>query len=284
MAGLLRILLATDFGNAAALARGDAALLSRTHSVPVDVVHVHASVPRTKLSAEVRDARTQAHLNECREALLREGAQIGELRVSSGSAAETVLHTAEALDSSLIVIGAGDRAHGEQGTGATAETVARFARQPVWISRPRREPGLAKVLVAVDRSEASREALGFAADLCERLAATLVIVHVLEHPDWSPGADTKRGELAEHEERSVAALADFLTSAERSELSAAVRHEWGRPSEVLQRLARDEKSDLLVVGRTGLGGLRRVFLGGTAERLLRSTPCALLLTSPAGPG
>ena len=276
MAGLLRILLATDFGRAAALARADAALLCRLYQVPVDVVHVHASEPRTRASEAARDARTREHLAECREALLADGARLGEERSTRGSAAEAVLHTAEALDSSVIVLGAGDRAHD---TGATAETVARFARQPVWISRPRSEPGLARVLAAVDCSPASREALSFARALCDLCAGTLTIAHVLEHPDFVAGADTSAGELSEHAARAKAALLDFVTP----ELGPTVRYEWGRPHEVLDRIARQEKSDLLVMGRAGLGGLRRVFLGGTAERLLRAATCSLLLTSPAGP-
>ncbi len=279
MAGLLRILFATDFASAATLAGADAALLSRVYSVPVDVVHVHPAPARTRASEEARDTRTRQHLAECTQALLEAGARLGEQRVTHGSAAEALLHSAEALDSSLIVLGAGSRPHG---TGATAETVARFARQPVWISRPRREPGLTRVLVAVDRSPASREALSFAADLCDRTAATLTVAHVLEHPDFTPGRDTKSGELAEMETRAVTELSEFLTGMERTELRAALRYDWGRPHEVLQSIAVEEKCDLLVIGRAGLGGLRRVFLGGTAERLLRAAPCSLLLTSPAG--
>jgi nucleotide-binding universal stress UspA family protein len=38
------------------------------------------------------------------------------------------------------------------------------------------------------------------------------------------------------------------------------------------------------MGRVGAGGLRKVLLGMTAERLLRKLPCGLLLTSPLPPG
>lgn len=283
MAGFLRVLLATDFGKAAELARADAAMLARAYRVPVDLVHVQASHPRTATSAAALEARTRQHLNECRRALLEADAKVGDERVALGSAAEAVLHTAEALDSSLIVIGAGDHPHGEPGTGPTAETIARFARQPVWISRARREPGLARVMVAVDCSDASREALLFASDFCERFSATPTVVHVLEHLDFSPGADTSNGELGAHAATTAAALSEFVERAHRPNLAGALRTAWGEPAGVLRALALEEKTDLLIVGRTGLGGLRRVFLGGTAERLLRSAPCSLLLTSPAGP-
>jgi len=270
-------LLATDFGRSAALARDDAAMLARAYSAPVDLVHVHAAVGRTEASRAAQRARTGQHLAECRAALVASGVSVGEVRVTQGSVAEALLHTAEALDTSLVVIGSGDRTHGEPGTGATAETVARFARQWVWISRPRRQPGLTRVLCAVDCSDASLEALAVAADLSARFAATLEVIHVLEHPDFGPDADTGSGELAEHARTSLAAVNELVAG------RAAVHAEWGRASEVLTRLASNPKCDLLVIGRTGVGGLRRVFLGGTAERLLRAAPCSLLLTSPAGP-
>lgn len=283
MAGLLRILLATDFGKAADLARADAAMLARAYSVPVDLVHVQVSHPRTATSAAALEARIGQHMRQWRAALTEAGARPGHERVTRGSAAEAVLHTAEALDSSLIVIGAGDQAHGDPGTGPTAETIARFARQPVWISRARREPGLARVMVAVDRSDASREALVFASDLCERMAATPTVAHVLEHLDFAPGVDTSTGELGAHQARAVSEVGEFVERTLGPGLAPATRTAWGQPAELLRRLAVEEKTDLLVIGRTGLARLRRVFLGGTAERLLRSAPCSLLLTSPAGP-
>ena len=275
MAGLLRILLATDFGKAAELARFDSAMLSRAYSVPVDVVHVHPPYPRTSSDD---DARSRRELAVWREALLAAGASVGEERVTQGSAAEALIHTAEALDSSLIVIGAGDRASGDAGTGATAATVGRFARQPVWISRPRREPGLARVMVAVDRSAASREALVFASDFCDRFSATPTVVHVVEEPMLTARPD-ERADLDARLEQ----VNEFVESTCCSNLLGSLRSASGRADEALRQLAAKEGTDLLILGRTGLAGLRRVFLGGTAERLLRSAPCSLLLTSPAGP-
>lgn len=275
------MLLATDFGRAAVLAQADAAMLSRAYGAPVDVVHVLAAAARTHAGAETRRALARKWLEECRARLLEAGARFGELRTAEGSAAEAVLHVAEALDSSLIVLGAGDRASRAFGTGATAETIARFARPPVWVSRPRREPGLARVCVALDGSPASREALRFATDLCDRLAATLSLVHALEHHEHEGNATT--AELAEQQGAASRELTRFVETAGHPSLASSIRYEPGRASEVLARVAREEQADLLVVGRTGTGALRRVFLGGTAERLLRSAPAALLLTSPAGP-
>jgi nucleotide-binding universal stress UspA family protein len=283
MAGLVRILLATDFGASASVATSDAALLSRLYGAPVDVVHVHPAVPRSATSIARRDQLTERRLSECRQALVEHGARAGETRVSEGSAAEALLHAAEALDSTLIVLGAGNRGGPDPLTGATAETVARFARQAVWLARPRGQPGLARALIAVDRSPASREALSFGLDLCDRSVATPTIAHVLEHADWEPGRDTSAGVLAAHQARADDELQAFLRSASPADTAGLVRLEWGAPTDVLRRLAREEKSDVVIVGRTGLGGLRRVFLGGTAERLLRSLPSSLLLTSPAGP-
>lgn len=263
MGGIARILLATDFGAPAKVAEGDAALLSRAFRVPVDLVHVHASAPHTRLSAEALAQRTEARIAECRAALRALGAESGRDHVTTGSAAEAILHTAEAVDAGLVVIGGGEQPH--EVTGTTAETVARFARAPVWVSRRRAQPELQRILVAADHSESALAAYRAAHDLARRVAAQIVVVHVREH---------EAGESAE-------ALAEFLSAASAG-AKPELLVERGRASEALAKSVLDTGADLLVMGRVGLSGLRRVFLGGTAERLLRRCRCSLLLTSPSG--
>ncbi len=50
---------------------------------------------------------------------------------------------------------------------------------------------------------------------------------------------------------------------------------WGRSSDTLRAKAEDDEFDLIVLGRTGAGQVRRALLGTTAERLVRNTPCSL---------
>ncbi len=262
-----RILVATDFGEAARVACEEAARLAELFEGRVDLVHVQPfRGPAEDDSVEAARTAVEA----VRDALVARGTSVGELVVARGSAAEAILHSAENLGSSLIVIAVGDRARLERATGATAETVARFARVPVWVAR--HESSLARVLCAVDRSDASREALRVARVITARSGAELRVVHVIGGHESGPAHRP-----SPQDAQTLAELGRYLELGPDLDLTAA----HGRPSHTLAELARKERIDLMVLGRGGLGGLRHVFMGGTAERLLRRAPCSLLLTSPA---
>ncbi len=257
--GWSSILLATDFGTAASRALSDAALLARTFSAEVKVIHVLAAHEPSSPSIETA-------LERALQALREAGARAEEGTIARGSAAETILQRADAR-SDVIVIGGGDGSRARFTTGPTAETVARFAHQPVWISHTEQHAHIGRVLCAVDPSPASREALGLAFELSRRFGATLEPVHVWEGPHGR--------------EHRLAQLGELLTHAGID--GATLRLVEGRPSDELRKVVVETRADLLVMGRVGTTGLRRVFLGGTAERLLRALPCALLLTSPKAP-
>ena len=230
MSGMTRILLATDYDSSSQAASQDALMLAALFGATLELCH---AVPTLRDLSRRSRVHVQAHerLGRLASELADNGTPIGELRVAEGSAAEAILHTADALSSDLIVLAAGDRSPAGD-TGPTAETVARFAKQPVWVSRPRARDAR-RVVCGVDHSGASREALRLARD-----------------------------------------LAEFLGASQR------LFTESGTPRDVLLRAS--EGAFVLVLGRNGVTGLRRVFLGGTAERLLRRAPCSLLLTSPLG--
>jgi nucleotide-binding universal stress UspA family protein len=47
----------------------------------------------------------------------------------------------------------------------------------------------------------------------------------------------------------------------------------GRPAEEIQRVAREEKVDLIVMGTHGRTGVRHLLLGSVAEAVTRHAPC-----------
>jgi nucleotide-binding universal stress UspA family protein len=54
----------------------------------------------------------------------------------------------------------------------------------------------------------------------------------------------------------------------------------GRPYEEVCRLARDRGVDLIVTSTRGLTGLKHLALGSTAERIVRHSPCPVLVVRP----
>jgi nucleotide-binding universal stress UspA family protein len=54
----------------------------------------------------------------------------------------------------------------------------------------------------------------------------------------------------------------------------------GSPPKTIATFARKKDADLIVVGTHGRTGLGRLFMGSTAEALLRQAPCHVMVVKP----
>ncbi|MBL0212213.1 MAG: universal stress protein [Holophagaceae bacterium] len=131
------------------------------------------------------------------------------------------------------------------------------------------------VLVGVDFSEASRQALNRARSLAERLGAPLTALHVLQlpppllpevqlplpDPDWTQDMERRAGEQLEK-------WIEGFPNAQ-----AMIR--WGNPAEEL--VAAADPESLLVVAQVGHSTWERLLFGSTAARVVRHAPCDVLV-------
>jgi universal stress protein E len=75
--------------------------------------------------------------------------------------------------------------------------------------------------------------------------------------------------------------ADFKTFADGAGLRRARRHSVdGDPVYGIPKVARAVKAQLVVMGAVSRSGLKRVFIGNTAERVLNALPCDVLVVKP----
>jgi nucleotide-binding universal stress UspA family protein len=144
-----------------------------------------------------------------------------------------------------------------------------------------------RIVVGVDFSAESLSALGRAALLAEQCGGTLRLLHVIPREDIDafaeesllhPGVEERV--LAAARARLSATLGAFpMRARDAAEIEVAV----GRVHEQCLRAA--EAADLLVLGPRGDKLLRNLFIGSTADRLLRASPCPVLVVeqAPAGP-
>ena len=123
---------------------------------------------------------------------------------------------------------------------------------------------LTRVLVGVDFSPASREALTRAAAWADRLHLPLVVVHVIEHPEhdlfrlYAPMGDPAWFHEFEPKAR------DLLAQWTAPYPQATGMIKFGPPARTLIEEA--DVRTLMVVGQSGHGG---PLLGSTAERVVR---------------
>ena len=143
------------------------------------------------------------------------------------------------------------------------------------------------VLCPIDFSESSAGALRYAALIAGHFGTRLIVLAV-EDPLLTEAADLGTGVLwtaedctAEMEKicQSRARLGRGNSGAGSSTSSRLA----SRPTEIL-RVARERSCGLIVISTHGLTGVRKLFFGSTTERVLRETPCPVLLTSGMTPG
>ena len=138
-----------------------------------------------------------------------------------------------------------------------------------------------KILVPVDFSEFSQDALQAAAEIAELRHANLTVMHVMMEPqasvpyevyiDWQKVKDEIKVD-AEKLLREMAGKAGFNGNGMTERVLV-----WGEPAKVITDAAQNENFDLIVMATHGRTGLPRLFLGSIAEKVIRHAPCPVLV-------
>ncbi|MGQ4808123.1 hypothetical protein NKDENANG_01490 [Candidatus Entotheonellaceae bacterium PAL068K] len=156
------------------------------------------------------------------------------------------------------------------------------------------------ILVPVDFSPYSTQALLCAADLADRFAASLIVLHVIareigaravhQHPGTggTPMLDplgmpasiempreVMETSIIDYRERAYTALQAFLPP-RLARYSLELRVVVGHPFERILETAVRESVGLIVLGTHGRTGLSRMAMGSVAERVVRLAPCPVL--------
>jgi nucleotide-binding universal stress UspA family protein len=145
--------------------------------------------------------------------------------------------------------------------------------------RQRVEPIKIKtILVPLDFSRASMEALDYVVALAKKFAAAIHLVHVTAPDDAaSPGAAHLMCQTAE----SLAFAREKLAETHEKHVApfwpANSHVRTGQPYQEICDLAREIDADLIVLATRGHTGLKRILLGSTAERVVRFAPCPVLV-------
>jgi len=144
-----------------------------------------------------------------------------------------------------------------------------------------------QILVPVDFSEHSREALDYAAELARPFGASLDVLHVWEAPAFVPPASLPDAGVADlslvelvkaNAERS---LDEFVTAATKRGVKVRrAEVQPGTPAHSIVDFAKSGGYDLIVIGTHGRTGIARAVIGSVAERVVRHAPCAVLTVRP----
>jgi len=139
---------------------------------------------------------------------------------------------------------------------------------------------LKRILVATDFSEASEAAVRYGRALAEAFGASLDILHVMEDPFvYAPTSEGYLPPPQFFEEMDSSArerLEQVLPPADRAKLDARLVIKKGSPFVEIVRYAKNENSDLIVMGTHGRGPIAHMLMGSVAEKVVRKAPCPVL--------
>lgn len=147
-----------------------------------------------------------------------------------------------------------------------------------------------RILVPVDYSDNSKQAVRVAVDFAQRFGAELEFVHVWDRPSYvtdavmvrHPSGESRSllemiADNAEHDMR------EYLASLNLPEgLKSTHRLLSGEPASTLLKELNTGRYDLCVLGTHGRTGLAHLLLGSVAEKLVRLSPVPVLTVPPPG--
>jgi nucleotide-binding universal stress UspA family protein len=144
---------------------------------------------------------------------------------------------------------------------------------------------ITRILCPIDFSESSRHALEHAAALAHWYDARITALHVSELfqvPAVLPGNPSSViGPYISRD--TVIANMEQFTAPLRDSVPIEIALEEGTVARTIVETATRLPADLIVMGTHGRGGVEHLMLGSVTEKVLRKTPCPVLVVPPAIP-
>jgi universal stress protein A len=136
-----------------------------------------------------------------------------------------------------------------------------------------------KILCPVDYSNCSMSALTYATELALKDSARLYLLYVKDERVSDYGGLKFDAEF-NHTAETVTGMEQYLRSSIPEEIRCSINVEIlireGVPFEEILKVARDNVTDLIVMGTHGRTGITHMVIGSVAEKVLRHAPCPVL--------
>ncbi|MBM0107049.1 universal stress protein [Steroidobacter sp. S1-65] len=283
-ATIRKIVAATDLSMYAHRAALRAGRLAREHDASLQLLHVVNAASANALqkllptappigAAMIAEA-TQA-VQSLAEDVAKAGGPTAECRIEEGDVTDTLL--AVAADADLVVLGPrGLNPAKDFLLGSSAERIARRVRSPLLIAKQEAALSYECVLVPVDFSASSLQAVRFARALAPR--ATLHVFHAYDSPYEgrlrSAGVTEEAIKSYRHtlQLEAEAALCELLARAPDVK-DVRSRVELGDPRVAICTRADELQSNLIVMGKQGRSWFSEFLLGSVSRRTIERAVC-----------
>lgn len=284
----MRYLTATDFSTRSNRALRQAGLLAHAQNAELHLVHV--------VDDDQPEELVRMEKAEAQRILLEQTNSMPELRgvqcrplVITGDPFDGILRSAADIRADLIVMGS----HRKQllldiFVGTTIERVVRQGRSPVLMVNNEAQRRYENVVMAVDMSDASANAVraAKAAGLLHERATVLHAFSAIAKGKLliaDPSQSSIDSYVASEREEIMDELVRFMIANDLAPEKWSLRLEEGAPMEVISRFVSELHVDLLVMGTHGRSGLLKALLASVTEEALRSLNVDILAVPPPKP-
>ncbi len=138
-----------------------------------------------------------------------------------------------------------------------------------------------KILVPTDFSKRAEEALKFAIQFAAKVNGKITLMHVLDFPS---GSFNTTGEMNSNSS-DIVFRAEFIKGVHsrleqiKSSLDVEVhgKIKYGNPYVSISKEIAEEEVDYIIMGSNGASGLKEVFIGSVAEKVIRNADCPVIV-------
>lgn len=136
-----------------------------------------------------------------------------------------------------------------------------------------------RILVPIDFSDDSLTAFQVALDHFAGQEKSLVILHVVDPSDSQLQQPTEiRAALVEERRRRMNTLGNSRKDAWKEVVSLT---ESGKPADIIIATAKNEATDLIIMGSHGSSGIGKVLFGSTTYDVARKVKCSVMISKRA---
>jgi nucleotide-binding universal stress UspA family protein len=287
----MKDLLTTDGSKEATMAMRAGSRLLSCADREMHVLYV-APQPRLPKSEKITQeayhkrlaAETRRILEDAKRTLSEEGVDALTL-CQTGSAARVIMRESEDYD--VTVIGAkGREVPAEVGLGPVASRLVEHAAGCILVGREPPGDRQARILVPVDGSHGSEQALNALTSFVDLESADVTLLHVIEKL-WLPPADDDEWPDPQTAQTDQV-LIELRREAEQLLVDARIRileHHPGVTTSIREGIPANEilseadqgDYDLVVVGATGAADMKHSVLGSVTTKVAWNAPCSVLI-------
>lgn len=155
--------------------------------------------------------------------------------------------------------------------GTNSQSVVKQIQVPIQLIKKNTQNNYQRILVTTDFSEASQKAMEMAYKAYPQAEFTLLHVADVWYKKTAVGINNKMNEALQNK------LVKFLKKSDVDDSRFLIKFVGGYPADDIVQHALDWDAQIIVIGTKGHSFLHHILLGRVTDRLLRITPCDIMV-------